>query len=156
MFLLSEEANTFLREVKGKVIVFTNGCFDILHKGHIHYLNQAKSLGDILFIGLNSDKSVRKIKGEERPINSEKDRKYILDNLKAVDFVEIFNEETPLELIKQVRPNVLVKGGDWELNQVVGYEFVINYGGNVHNLAFIEGYSTTNIVEKIRAKKSDL
>ncbi len=156
MFLLSEEANTFLRKVEGKVIVFTNGCFDILHKGHICYLNQAKSLGDILFVGLNSDSSIRKIKGKERPINSEKDRKYVLDNLKAVDFIEIFNEETPLELIKQIRPNVLVKGGDWELSQIVGSQFVLDYGGSVHNLTFIKGYSTTNIVEKIRGEKSDL
>ena len=151
MFLLSEEANIFLQKERKKVIVFTNGCFDIIHKGHICYLNEAKSLGDILFIGLNSDNSVKKIKGEGRPINSEKDRKYVLNNLKAVDFVEVFNEETPLELIKQVRPNILVKGGDWKLDEIVGHEFVLDNGGNVYNLTFVEGYSTTNIVKKIKA-----
>ena len=150
MFLLSEEANTFLQKMREKVIVFTNGCFDIIHKGHICYLNEAKSLGDILFIGLNSDDSVKKIKGEGRPINSEQDRKYVLNNLKAVDFVEVFNEATPLELIKQVKPNILVKGGDWKLHEIVGHEFVLGNGGDVYNLTFVEGYSTTNIVKKIK------
>ena len=148
MFLLSEEANIFLQKMREKVIVFTNGCFDIIHRGHICYLNEAKSLGDILFIGLNSDNSVKKIKGKGRPINSEIDRKYVLGNLKAVDFVEVFNEETPLELIKQVKPNILVKGGDWKLDEIVGSEFVLGNGGNVYNLTFIDGYSTTNIVKK--------
>ncbi len=137
--------------MREKVIVFTNGCFDIIHKGHVCYLNEAKSLGDILFVGLNSDSSIKNIKGEGRPINPEKDRKYVLDNLKAVDFVEVFSEATPLELIKQVRPNILVKGGDWKLDEIVGSEFVLGKGGSVYNLTFIEGYSTTNVVRKIRA-----
>ena len=137
--------------MREKVIVFTNGCFDIIHKGHVCYLNEAKSLGDILFVGLNSDSSIKNIKGEGRPINPEKDRKYVLDNLKAVDFVEVFSEATPLELIKQVRPNILVKGGDWKLDEIVGSEFILGRGGSVYNLTFIEGYSTTNVVRKIRA-----
>ena len=116
---ISKEAEQFVESNKGKKIVFTNGCFDILHRGHVTYLNQAKAQGDLLFLGLNSDASVRKIKGEGRPINDEESRKFILENLRSVDFVEIFHDDTPLELIKQVKPSVLVKGGDWEIDQIV-------------------------------------
>ncbi|MFZ8932416.1 MAG: D-glycero-beta-D-manno-heptose 1-phosphate adenylyltransferase [Bacteriovoracaceae bacterium] len=133
-----------------KKIVFTNGCFDILHSGHVQYLNEAKSLGDILVVGLNSDKSVKGLKGPLRPINSEQDRKFILENLKAVDFVEIFDRPTPLDLIHNVRPDVLVKGGDWKIEQIVGSDFVISQGGQVRSLVFKEGKSTTNIIEKIK------
>ncbi len=151
MFSLSRDAIDFLKRNREKAIVFTNGCFDILHAGHIGYLNEAKSLGELLFIGLNSDASVRRLKGKDRPINSESDRKYLLENLRAVNFVEIFDEETPLELIKVVKPNVLVKGGDWKLAQIIGSQFVLSYGGSVQSLSFKEGYSTTNIVEKIQS-----
>lgn len=148
--MLSKEALSFLKNNKDKKIVFTNGCFDILHSGHIGYLNHAKSLGDILFIGLNSDSSVNALKGPERPINDQQERKFILENLKAVDFVEIFDEETPINLIKEVNPNFLVKGGDWAIEQIVGHEFVQENGGTVKSLPFKEGFSTTSIVEKIK------
>ena len=135
----------------GKKIVFTNGCFDILHTGHVSYLNEAKSCGDILVIGLNSDASVKRLKGETRPVNNEADRKFVLENLKAVDFVFIFEEDTPLKLIKEVNPNVLVKGGDWKVEQIVGSDFVMANGGEVKSLQFVKGYSTTNIIEKINS-----
>ncbi|MBF0297269.1 MAG: D-glycero-beta-D-manno-heptose 1-phosphate adenylyltransferase [Oligoflexia bacterium] len=165
MFNLSKEALSFLNtmrksssannysnsKVNNKVkIVFTNGCFDILHSGHITYLNQARSLGDFLFVGLNSDASIKKIKGPDRPINNQQDRKFVLENLKAVDFVEIFEEDTPLELIKTVVPDILVKGGDWEISKIVGADFVIYHGGEVKSLKFIEGKSTTNIIKIIQ------
>ncbi|MBK23760.1 MAG: D-glycero-beta-D-manno-heptose 1-phosphate adenylyltransferase [Halobacteriovorax sp.] len=150
MFQLSKEAEIFLKDNGDKKIVFTNGCFDILHSGHISYLNDAKALGDVLFIGLNSDSSVKALKGSERPINDEYERKFILENLKAVDFVEVFSDETPLELIKKVDPDFLVKGGDWAVEQIVGHEFVQKNGGIVKSLPFKDGFSTTNIIEKIK------
>lgn len=140
----------FLKAAEGKKVVFTNGCFDILHRGHVAYLNEAKSLGDLLVVGLNSDSSVRELKGPERPVNSELDRKFVLENLKSVDFVEIFSDPTPLELIKSVNPDVLVKGGDWKPSQIVGSEFVIKNGGEVLSLNFIDGFSTTNIINKVK------
>jgi len=146
---LSNECKDFLEKVKVKKLVFTNGCFDILHAGHVSYLNEAKEQGDLLFVGLNSDASVKRLKGASRPVNSEKERKYILENLKAVDFVEVFNEDTPLELIKEVCPNILVKGGDWSPDQIVGSEFVLGNGGEVKSLSFKEGFSTTGTIEKI-------
>ena len=138
----------FLQKSESKKIVFTNGCFDILHRGHVTYLNEAKKLGDLLLIGLNSDRSVRGLKGDNRPINKEKDRKYVLENLKAVDFVEIFDEQTPLNLINQVKPQVLVKGGDWKIEDIVGSKEVLSWGGRVLSLNFVEGFSTTKIIEK--------
>ncbi|MEX0799258.1 MAG: D-glycero-beta-D-manno-heptose 1-phosphate adenylyltransferase [Bacteriovoracaceae bacterium] len=141
--------SNFLEAVSGKKIVFTNGCFDILHRGHVEYLNEAKKLGDALVIGLNSDSSVRQLKGPERPVNSESDRKFILENLKAVDHVEIFSEQTPLELIKRIKPDVLVKGGDWKADKIVGAEFVLENGGQVLSLKLVHGYSTTSIIKKI-------
>lgn len=149
MFSLSQEAKEFLANNSGKKIIFTNGCFDILHSGHVLYLNEAKAQGDLLFVGLNSDASVKRLKGEERPINAEIDRKIVLENLKAVDFVEIFEEDTPLELIQAVNPNMLVKGGDWTPDQIVGSDHVLKNGGEVRSLSFKDGYSTTNIIEKI-------
>lgn len=141
----------FLDENKNKKIVFTNGCFDILHRGHIAYLNEAKKLADLLVVGLNSDASVSKLKGESRPINNELDRKFLLENLKSVDYVEIFSEPTPLELIKIIKPQVLVKGGDWKIDQIVGSSEVLSWGGSVLSLNFIEGYSTTNTLSKIQS-----
>ncbi len=139
----------FLEKYKGKKVVFTNGCFDILHRGHVAYLNEARSLGDALIIGLNSDASVKRLKGESRPVNAELDRKFVLENLKCVDFVEIFEEDTPYNLINRVQPQVLVKGGDWKPDQIVGSDIVLAAGGEVKSLRFEEGYSTTGIIEKV-------
>jgi rfaE bifunctional protein nucleotidyltransferase chain/domain len=133
---------------KGKQIIFTNGCFDLLHVGHIRYLSEARALGDFLFVGLNSDSSVRKLKGCHRPIQNENDRAEILSSLKPVDVTCIFSEETPLELIKQVRPDVLVKGGDWKKENIVGSEFVESYGGKILSLQFVDGKSTTSLILK--------
>lgn len=148
--MFSKDLVSFLAENKGKKIVFTNGCFDILHRGHVTYLAEAKKLGDLLVIGLNSDASVKRLKGPERPINGEQDRQYVLSQLKSVDFVEIFSEDTPLNLILAVRPDVLVKGGDWKIEQIVGGKEVIAAGGKVYSLNFVDGYSTTNLIEKIQ------
>ena len=149
MHELTQAAQAFLSSNKDKRIVFTNGCFDILHSGHISYLKEAREQGDLLFVGLNSDASVKRLKGDKRPINDEKERKYILESLKWVDFVEIFHEDTPLDLIKEVSPNLLVKGGDWKPEQIVGSEFVLNNGGIVKSLSFKEGFSTTSVIDKI-------
>jgi rfaE bifunctional protein nucleotidyltransferase chain/domain len=148
-FDLSENAKEFLKQNSSKKIVFTNGCFDILHAGHVSYLNEAKAQGDLLVVGLNSDSSVKGLKGESRPINSEAERKFVLENLKAVDLVEIFQQETPLELIKAITPQMLVKGGDWSVDQIVGSEVVIASGGEVKSLQFVDGFSTTGTIEKI-------
>jgi D-beta-D-heptose 7-phosphate kinase/D-beta-D-heptose 1-phosphate adenosyltransferase len=134
-----------------KKIVFTNGCFDILHIGHVRYLQQARAYGDILIVGINSDSSVRGLKGPSRPLQNENDRAEILAALECVNFTTVFEEDTPLELIKKLRPNVLVKGGDWQVSQIVGSDFVLAGGGAVHSLQFIEGRSTTNIVEKMES-----
>ncbi|MCB9093395.1 MAG: D-glycero-beta-D-manno-heptose 1-phosphate adenylyltransferase [Halobacteriovoraceae bacterium] len=148
---LSEKTKQLIHlQKKGKKLVFTNGCFDLLHRGHVSYLNQAASLGDVLIIGLNSDQSVKRLKGESRPINNEDDRKFILENLKSVDSVEIFEEDTPLELIMSIKPDILVKGGDWKIEQIVGAQEVLSWGGEVKSLSFIQGRSTTNMIEKIR------
>ncbi len=133
----------------GKSLVFTNGCFDIIHRGHVEYLNQAKSLGDYLIIGVNSDNSVKKLKGEFRPINKENDRAFVLDNLKAVDFVIIFNEDTPYEIIKKTLPDFLVKGGDWKEEDIVGADIVKSNGGKVLSLKYIKDYSTTSIIKEL-------
>ncbi|MCK4358257.1 MAG: D-glycero-beta-D-manno-heptose 1-phosphate adenylyltransferase [Candidatus Cloacimonetes bacterium] len=132
-------------------IIFTNGCFDILHRGHIEYLKDAKKLGDVLIIGLNSDDSVKIIKGENRPINSEEDRAEILSQLKPVDFVVIFNEDTPYELIKSIVPDILVKGGDWKIEEIIGSDIVIKNGGKVKSLKYFPTSSTSNIIKKIIA-----
>ena len=131
-----------------KKIVFTNGCFDLLHIGHVSYLEEAKKLGDILIVGINSDDSVKKIKGPTRPIQNENDRSNILAALKAVDHTILFSEDTPINLIKKIKPDVLVKGGDWQIEQIVGSDFVLNYGGKVQSLNFVDGKSTTSLIEK--------
>ena len=136
----------------GKKVVFTNGCFDILHRGHIAYLNEARAQGDILVLGLNSDASVKRLKGESRPINNEEDRKYLLENLKCIDFVFLFTEDTPYNLIKSLNPDVLVKGGDWQAKDIIGSDIVLAAGGEVKSLTFIDGFSTTGTIEKIQAK----
>jgi rfaE bifunctional protein nucleotidyltransferase chain/domain len=131
-------------------VVFTNGCFDILHVGHVCYLEQAKALGDVLVVGLNSDSSVVKLKGPQRPIVPQAERGELLLALKPVDYVIVFSEDTPLELIKKVKPDVLVKGGDWPVEKIVGADFVQANGGKAYSLPFVDGSSTTNIIEKIR------
>lgn len=134
---------------KEQKIVFTNGCFDLLHYGHLHYLAQARDLGDRLVIGLNSAASVSRLKGPHRPINDELTRTHLLAALAVVDAVVVFEEDTPLELIRMVQPDVLVKGGDWRPEQIVGSDVVLEKGGQVFSLPFIQGYSTTNIEQKI-------
>jgi rfaE bifunctional protein nucleotidyltransferase chain/domain len=134
---------------ENKKVVFTNGCFDILHKGHVTYLNEAKSLGDHLIVGVNSDDSVKRLKGEDRPVTAELDRAFVLDNLKAVDDVIIFNEDTPYNLINEIIPDFLVKGGDWKEEDIIGSDIVKAGGGKVVSLKFVKGYSTTGILEKI-------
>ncbi|MFC6276634.1 bifunctional D-glycero-beta-D-manno-heptose-7-phosphate kinase/D-glycero-beta-D-manno-heptose 1-phosphate adenylyltransferase HldE [Psittacicella hinzii] len=135
-----------------KKIVFTNGCFDILHRGHLTYLKRAKELGDILIVGINSDSSVKALKGDSRPINKLEDRMLMLESLKFVDFVIPFEQETPLELIKQIMPDILVKGGDYQVENIVGYAEVTANGGKVQTIPFIDDYSSTTIINKIKSK----
>ena len=132
----------------GKKVVFTNGCFDILHTGHVRYLYNARKLGDILVVGLNTDASVKKLKGPARPVNSQKDRAEVLGSLAVVDYTVLFSEPTPLDLIRVIQPDFLVKGGDWKKKDIVGSAFVESYGGQVKSLPFTRGFSTTGILEK--------
>lgn len=132
----------------GKKIAFTNGCFDLLHVGHVRYLQQAKSLADILIVGVNTDRSVQILKGPDRPIQNEKDRAEILVSLKSVDHTILFDDETPLNLIKRIKPDLLFKGGDWKISEIVGSDFVLGYGGDVRSLQFIQNKSTTALIEK--------
>jgi len=138
---------------KGRKIVFTNGCFDILHVGHVEYLRKARSLGDILVVGLNSDSSVHKIKGKDRPVNRENDRAKVLSALYFVDYIVMFNEETPEKLIRQLRPDVLAKGGDWKTKDIVGGDFVASLGGRVVSIPFVKGYSSSSIIERLARTK---
>jgi len=133
-----------------KKIVFTNGCFDILHVGHIRYLHRARSLGGCLVIGLNTDASVKKLKGPGRPVTGERERAEVLGALACVDYVILFSDKTPERLIRAIRPDYLVKGGDWKKNQIVGSAFVESYGGKVLSLPFIKGFSTTGLLGKIK------
>lgn len=132
-----------------KRLVFTNGVFDILHRGHVEYLNQARILGDALFVGVNSDESTRRIKGDKRPIVPQQDRMFVLANLQSVDYVGLFDEETPLELISAIVPDILVKGADWTIDTVVGKNVVESAGGRVLTIPFVPDRSTTNIVQRI-------
>lgn len=138
-----------LLKSKGKKIVFTNGCFDILHFGHVYYLEQAKKQGDILIVGLNSDKSIQRIKGKNRPIVCQQDRAKVLAGLESIDYIVIFNEDTPLKTISAIKPDVLIKGSDWQKNNIAGSEVVRQYGGKVTTIKLVKGRSTTNIIEKI-------
>jgi len=140
--------------VSGKTIAFTNGCFDILHEGHIFSLNQAAREADFLVLGVNSDASVKKLKGPERPVNNEKSRSMILSNLEVVDAVIIFNEDTPLELILALMPDVIVKGGDYTIEQIVGAKEVMANGGRVIINPIVEGFSTTGIIQQIKSSYS--
>ncbi len=135
---------------ENKKIVFTNGCFDIIHRGHVDYLSKAKDLGDILIIGLNSDQSVRNIKGNTRPIQDENSRAIILASMQFVDAIVFFSEPTPYTLIKEIQPDILVKGADYKKEYIVGYDIVSQRGGKVETIEFIEGYSTSNIERKIK------
>ncbi|MEN3045065.1 MAG: D-glycero-beta-D-manno-heptose 1-phosphate adenylyltransferase [Candidatus Hydrothermales bacterium] len=136
---------------ENKKIVFTNGCFDLIHIGHIEILRKAKKKGDILIVGLNSDSSVRKIKGNKRPILNERDRAKILDSIKYVDYVVLFNEKTPYKLIKEIKPDVLVKGADYKIDEVVGSDIVLKKKGEVFLVPLVKGKSTTKLIEKILA-----
>ena len=133
------------KENNNPKIVFTNGCFDIIHRGHVEYLQKAKELGDLLILGLNSDLSVKRLKGENRPINNEEDRAIVLSALECVDFIIIFDEDTPFELLKNLKPDILVKGGDYKLENVIGREFA----KETVLIDFVDGYSTTKIINKI-------
>jgi rfaE bifunctional protein nucleotidyltransferase chain/domain len=140
-----------LNDINGKV-VFTNGCFDILHIGHLRYLEEAKKLGDILVVGVNSDDSVKRLKGEKRPINKLNERMEMLAGLKPVDYVTYFEEDTPYNLIKLLVPDILVKGGDWKVDEIVGSDIVLDNGGEVFSLNFEENFATTNIIEEVIRK----
>lgn len=139
-------------KTEGKKIVFTNGCFDLLHMGHVQLLREAKNLGDILIVALNSDRSVRQIKGPDRPILPEEERAELIAALEMVDYVTMFDEPDPLNVIRELRPDVLAKGGDWAEDKIVGREFVESYGGKVALIPFLKGHSTTEIIERMRKR----
>lgn len=152
-FLLKDNIEIINRiKAERKKIVFTNGCFDLLHVGHVRYLAQAKKLGDFLIIGLNSDSSVKELKGEDRPINSFEDRATLLLAIESVDLVIMFEEQTPENLIKDIVPDILVKGGDYNIEDIVGYQTVMQNGGQVKTLSFYDGYSSTNYINKIKKR----
>ncbi len=156
--ILSRASMKFMREKfkeENKKVVFTNGVFDLIHSGHIDYLIKAKALGDILIVGLNSDSSVKRIKGEKRPLINQSDRAFVLSNLKPVDYVVLFEEDTPLEIIKAIIPDVLVKGADWSLDKIVGSDVVLNNGGEVKNISFVNDQSTSRIVDLILSRYSN-
>ncbi len=136
---------------EGKRIVFTNGCFDILHAGHVKYLREAATLGDVLVVGVNSDASVRRLKGEGRPLQAARDRAYLLASLACVSFAVVFSEDTPAALIREVVPHVLVKGGDWKGKEIVGADFVRSRGGSVRTIPLLPGRSTTSILRRAAA-----
>ncbi len=136
-------------KAKGKKIVFTNGCFDLLHYGHVMYLEKAKTKGDFLIVGLNSDSSVKRIKGDKRPIVNENDRAKVIEALASVDYVVLFEEDTPYETIKILKPDILIKGADWKKNNIVGADIVKSYGGKIVTIKLAKGRSTTNLIKKI-------
>ena len=133
----------------GKNVVFTNGCFDLLHPGHVRYLQQARALGDALIVALNSDRSVRELKGDKRPILTEAERSEVMAALACVDFVTVFDEPTPREIISALLPDILVKGGDWGIDSIIGREEVEAAGGKVMSLAFVDGCSTSDVIDRI-------
>ncbi len=139
---------------EGKRVVFTNGCFDILHRGHVDYLMKARAMGDVLVVGLNTDASVRNLKGQDRPIVEQDDRAHVLASLQAVDFVCLFEEDTPIEIIRALIPDVLVKGADWAVTEVVGKDIVEQAGGSVQTIEFLPNRSTSGLIRKIRASRS--
>ena len=137
---------------QGKKIVFTNGCFDILHAGHVDIFQQARNLGDALVVAVNSDISIKKIKGEKRPVVPQAQRMQVLAALEAIDYVVIFEEEDPLKIIKEIQPDILVKGGDWPVETIVGREIVEKKGGKILSIPLMEGISTTNIIEEVKKR----
>ncbi|MEZ4813831.1 MAG: D-glycero-beta-D-manno-heptose 1-phosphate adenylyltransferase [Bdellovibrionota bacterium] len=139
-------------KAEGKVIVSTNGCFDILHKGHVTYLSAAQKLGDVLVVGINSDRSVQKLKGEGRPVNKAEDRAFVLAALKSVDFVFIFDEDTPVEFIQKLRPNIHAKGGDYVAEKLPEYAVIKSVGAEAAIIPFVDGYSTTQTLEGMNSK----
>ncbi|MFP4107474.1 MAG: D-glycero-beta-D-manno-heptose 1-phosphate adenylyltransferase [Desulfonatronovibrio sp.] len=145
-----EEFASWRQHSDAAKIVFTNGCFDILHSGHVDYLEQARGMGDFLVVGLNSDESVKRLKGSGRPVNTVQDRARVLAGLACVDFVLVFEQDTPYELIKIVRPGVLVKGGDWPVHTIVGRDIVEGLGGRVLSIELSPGCSTTSIISRIK------
>ncbi|MCD6282863.1 D-glycero-beta-D-manno-heptose 1-phosphate adenylyltransferase [bacterium] len=150
--MLSADETGLLESARasGKTIVFTNGCFDLLHPGHIHQLREAKAQGDFLIVGLNSDASTRRLKGEGRPVLPQDARRELLEAIRYVDAVVVFDGDTPEELIREVRPDVLVKGAEYETKDIVGAGFVEGYGGRVHRVAMLPGYSTSELLAKLR------
>ncbi len=151
---LTENAEVLGRALReaGLKVVFTNGCFDVIHRGHVELLEFARSLGDVLIVGLNTDDSVRRLKGPDRPVNTLRDRAAVLLAIRWVDFVVPFSEDTPERLIRELRPDVLVKGGDYRLEEIVGADFVLSYGGEVKVFPYREGYSTTSILKRMRSQ----
>jgi len=147
--ILEEVSLLFTPQFRKKhKIVFTNGCFDLLHRGHIYYLSRASELGDLLVLGLNSDSSVSKLKGPDRPVNNQQSRAEVLGALAFVDYIIVFEEETPLELITILQPDFLVKGGDYKVEEIVGYQEVTTRGGRVVTIPLLEGYSSSSIIER--------
>ncbi len=136
-------------KAEGKKVVFTNGCFDLLHRGHLHLLREAKKLGDILIVAINNDLSVKKLKGPKRPILPEADRAELIGALEMVDYVTLFHEADPYHLIKELQPNILVKGGDWTTERIIGGEVVEKEGGRVVAVPYLDGYSTTQMIERM-------
>ena len=149
--LTRNELDDILDQIREKrlTIVFTNGCFDILHKGHIQYLADASELADVFIVGLNTDSSVKRIKGPNRPLQDQESRAISLSALVFVDYVVMFGEDSPLELLKIIKPNILVKGGDYQIEAIVGFDLVSSYGGKVISLPLVKGYSTTSIIKRI-------
>ncbi len=147
--ITTNEWTVIRQEQHFQKVVFTNGCFDILHRGHVEYLAQARNLGDCLVIGLNTDSSVRRLKGNSRPINQENDRALLLSALQFVNYVILFEEDTPYNLICNVMPDILVKGSDYQVNQIVGADVVLQNGGSVQTIDFIDGYSSTQTIQKM-------
>jgi len=150
------DTKTAVKELQqqGKKIVFTNGCFDILHAGHVDIFQQARELGDALVVAINSDSSIKKIKGEKRPVVPQQQRMQVIAALESVDFVVVFSEEDPLKVIKEIQPDILVKGGDWEVETIIGREIVKKKGGKVCSIPLMEGISTTNIIEVVKKRFS--
>ena len=146
------DLGAFRRENSGRTIVFTNGCFDILHRGHVSLLEQSRALGDCLVVGINSDDSVRRLKGEGRPLNVSEDRAEVLLALRSVDHVTIFGEDTPIETIEALEPDVLVKGAEYGSGEIVGEDFVLTRGGRVERIEMVKGYSSSGIIDKIPPK----
>lgn len=157
MLVKQSELNNLLKQLRaqGKTIVTTNGCFDILHVGHVRYLEKAKSFGDVLIVALNSDKSVKSIKGDSRPINNENDRAEILSALRSVDYVVLFDEDSPIKLLLQIKPDVHTKGADYTVETLPEAKGIIEAGGRIEFISFVEGKSTTAVIEKMRKINSE-